>query len=71
MLLILSTQLNHIIVDPIGGKRPLSCNFIYFLRSPGGRHGNPLHYSCLETLHGQRSLADYSLWGQTELDTTE
>ena len=35
MLLILSTQLNHIIVDPIGGKRPLSCNFMYFLRSPG------------------------------------
>ena len=26
-------------------------------RSPGGGHGNPLQYSCLENLHGQRSLA--------------
>ena len=24
-------------------------------RSSGGRHGNPLQYSCLENLHGQRS----------------
>ena len=23
---------------------------------PGGGHGNPLQYSCLENLHGQRSL---------------
>ena len=29
-------------------------------RSPGGRHGNPLQYSCLENPHGQRSLAGYS-----------
>ena len=28
-------------------------------RSPGGRHGNPLQYSCLENPHGQRSLAGY------------
>ena len=28
-------------------------------RSPGGGHGNPLQYSCLENLHGQRSLAGY------------
>ena len=26
-------------------------------RSSGGGHGNPLQYSCLENLHGQRSLA--------------
>ena len=26
-------------------------------RSPGGGHGNPLQYSCLEDPHGQRSLA--------------
>ena len=32
-------------------------------RSPGGRHGSLLQYSCLENLHGQRSLADYSSWG--------
>jgi len=25
-------------------------------RTPGGRHGNPLQYSCLENLHEQRSL---------------
>ena len=25
-------------------------------RSPGGRHGNPFQYSCLENSHGQRSL---------------
>ena len=29
-------------------------------RSPGGGHGNPLQYSCLENCHGQRSLAGYS-----------
>ena len=29
-------------------------------RSPGGEHSNPLQYSCLENLHGQRSLAGYS-----------
>ena len=29
-------------------------------KSPGGGHGNPLQYSCLENPHGQRSLADCS-----------
>ena len=29
-------------------------------RSPGGGHGNPLQYSCLENHHGQRSLVGYS-----------
>ena len=38
-------------------------------RSPGGGHGNPLHYSCLENPHGQRSLAGYNLWGRKESDT--
>ena len=32
-------------------------------RSPGGGHGNPLQYSCLESPHGQRSLASYSPGG--------
>ena len=39
-------------------------------RSPGGGHGNPLQYSCLENPHGQRSLAGYSaqtLQSQTRL----
>ena len=40
-------------------------------RSPGGEHGNPLQYSCLENPHGQRSLAGYSPWGLTESDLTE
>ena len=34
-------------------------------RSPGGGHGNPLQYSCLNNLHGQSS------WGHQESDTTE
>ena len=39
-------------------------------RSPGGRHGNSLQYSCLEESHGQRSLVGYSPWGCKESDTT-
>ena len=40
-------------------------------RSPGGGHGNPLQYSCLEKVHEQRRLAGYSPEGQKDLDTTE
>ena len=40
-------------------------------RSPGGGNGKPLHYSCLEKSHGQRSLAGYSPWDLKEADTTE
>ena len=40
-------------------------------RSPGRGHGNPLQYSCLENLHGQKSLVVYSPWGCNKLDTTE
>ena len=40
-------------------------------RPPGGGHGNPLQYSCLENPHGQRSLAGYSLWGCKESDMTK
>ena len=40
-------------------------------RSPGGRHGNPLQYSCLANSSGQRSLAGYSLRGHKESDMTE
>ena len=39
--------------------------------SLGGGHSNPLHYSCLENPHGQRSLAGCSPWSHKELDTTE
>ena len=40
-------------------------------RSPGGGHGNPLQYSCLENPQGQRNLAGYSSWCHKESDTTE
>ena len=40
-------------------------------RSPGGRHGNLLWYSCLENPHGQRNLAGYSPQGYKESDMTE
>ena len=40
-------------------------------RCPGGGHGNPRQYSCLENPHGQRCLAGYSPWGHKESDTTE
>ena len=31
-------------------------------RSPGGGHGNPLQFSCIENRQGQRSLAGWSPW---------
>ena len=40
-------------------------------RCPGGGHGNPLQYSCLENTHGWRSLMGYSPWGCKEMDMTE
>jgi len=40
-------------------------------RSPGRGNGNPLQYSCLENIHGQRSLASYSPWGCKESDMTD
>ena len=40
-------------------------------RSPGAGHGNPLQCSCLNNLHGQRSLEGYSPWGRKESDMTE
>jgi len=40
-------------------------------RSPGGGHGKPLQYSCLENPHGQRSLAGYNPWGHNKSDMTE
>ena len=40
-------------------------------RSPGGGHGNPLKYSCLENPHGQRILAGCSPCGHKGLNMTE
>ena len=39
--------------------------------SPGGGHGNPLQYSCLENRHEQRRLVGYSPWGCKESDMTK
>ena len=40
-------------------------------RCPGGGHGNPLQYSCLQNPHEQINVGDYSQWGLKELDMTE
>ena len=40
-------------------------------RSPGGGHGHPLQYSCLEIPHGQRRLVGYSPWGHKDSEVTE
>jgi len=32
-------------------------------RSPGDGNSYPYHYSCLENLHGQRSLAGFAVHG--------
>ena len=40
-------------------------------RPPGERNGYPLQCSCLAEASRQRSLVGYSLWGHTQLDTTE
>ena len=40
-------------------------------RSPGGGHGNPFQYFCLENPHGQCSLAGYSPCSCKELDMAE
>ena len=39
-------------------------------RSPGGGHGNPLQYSCLENPM-DRGARQASPWGHKESDTTE
>ena len=40
-------------------------------RSPGGGHGNPLQYSCLENPHELRSLVVCSPCDGKELDMTQ
>ena len=40
-------------------------------KPPGGGHGNPFQYSCLEKPHGQRSLEGYSPWDHKESDVTK
>ena len=40
-------------------------------RSPEGGHGNVLQCSCLENLHGQRSLEGHGAWGHKGSDRIE
>ena len=40
-------------------------------RSPGGGHGNPLQYSCLENPMDTGAWQPYCPWGHKESDTTE
>ena len=40
-------------------------------RSPGGGHGNPLQYSCLENPWTEEPGGGYSPWGHKESDSTE
>ena len=40
-------------------------------RSPGGGHGNPLQYSCLENPMDRGSLEGSRSWGHRELESTE
>ena len=70
------TELNTSLVAQMV-KNPSACNegdlgsIPELGRSPGGEHGNPLQYSCLENPHGWRSLVGYSPWGHKEPDLTE
>ena len=40
-------------------------------RSPGGRNGNPVQYSCLENPMGREAWWATVHWGHKESDTTE
>ena len=70
---------SHILLGFPGGStgKESACNvgdldlILGLGRSPGGGHGNPIQYSCLENPHGHRSLVGYSPWGCKEWDTTE
>ena len=53
-------------------RRHERCGFVPWLgRSPGGVHGNPLQYFCLDNLHEQRNLGDYSPQGHTKSNMAE
>jgi len=45
--------------------------FLGWEDSPREGHGNPLHYSCLENPHRQRSLEGYNPWSLKESDATK
>ena len=45
----------------------LCCCTVVQQKLPGGGHGNPLQYSCLENPHGQRSLGLQSMGSQRDI----
>ena len=56
----------------LGWEDPLEeCSIPGLGRSPGGVHGNPFQYSCLENPHRQRSWQAAVQWGRKESDTAE
>ena len=61
--ILICKNLNHSAGDP--GSIPGSG------RSTGEGNGYPLQFFLSGEFHGQRSLAGYSPWGRTELDTME
>ena len=40
-------------------------------KSPGGGHGNPLQYPCLENPMDRGAWGGFRPWGRKESDTTE
>ena len=53
-------------------RRQKRCGSISRLgRSPGGRHSNPVQYSCLENPMNRGAWWGYSPWGGKELDMTK
>ena len=50
-------------------SKELSCSVrdLDWKDPPGGGHGIPLQYFCLENPHGQRSLVGYSTWGHRRI----
>ena len=57
-----ASQVAWVVKNPPGNAEDIRDvgSILGLQRSPGGGHGNPLQYSCLENPHGQRSLVDYS-----------
>ena len=73
-------SVNHplLIIHSVPGgsaRKELACNagdlgsIPGLRRSPGGGHGNPLQYSCLENPHELRSLVGYSPWNSPAQST--
>ena len=60
-----------VVKNPPANAGDIPCrNVSGLISGSGGGHGNPLQYSCLENLHGQRSLAGYSPQDRKESDST-